>query len=165
LTVTYASSNGLAPRALAPPPLRLRACRPPGGPAVAPGPECYFFQVPRTQGQDAKLPEPTCRDATGGVRGSAAEGLNVQTPPVAREVQLPRAHQSIRLQVARFFLLTQLLARVLGDGVERRQLQCECRDEMILHTRKRALVRFLSLSITPASSYERSLSLFTRPSL
>ena len=63
------------------------------------------------------------------------------------------------------FLLTQLLARVLGDGVERRQLQCECRDEMILHTRKRALIRFLSLSITPASSYERSLSLFTRPSL
>ena len=55
------------------------------------------------------------------------------------------------------FLLTQLLARVLGDGVERRQLKCECRDEMILHTRKRALVRFLSLSITPASSYERSL--------
>ena len=58
-----------------------------------------------------------------------------------------------------FFLLTQLLARVFGAGVARRQLQCECRDAMILHTRARALVRSPSLYLPPAFSYERSLSL------
>ena len=56
------------------------------------------------------------------------------------------------------FLLTQLLARVFGAGVARRQLQCECRDAVILHTRARALDRSQSLFIPPPLSYERSLS-------
>ena len=58
-----------------------------------------------------------------------------------------------------FFLLTQLLARVFGAGVARRQLQCECRDAVILHTRARALDRSLSLFLPPTLSYERSLSI------
>ena len=83
-----------------------------------------------------------------GPPSNAVRGASMRVQPLARVDSSRHKNNNKK------FLLTQLLARVFGAGVARRQLQCECRDAMIDSAHSRAHSFALSLALSPSCYLE-----------